>query len=130
MGFIGVVFGLLATGVEFGFTTLVGMVSLIGIVVNNAIILMDRIRCNIDEGTLSEKECILEAALNRVRPILLTSLTTIGGILPLYLRGNPTWEGMAVSIIFGLLFSTVLVLFAVPALYALLFRIRFSDQQI
>ena len=128
MGFIGVVFGLLATGVEFGFTTLVGMVSLTGIVINNAIILMDRIRCNVDEGILTEKECIVEAALNRVRPILLTSLTTIGGIFPLYLRGNPTWEGMAVSIIFGLLFSTVLVLFAVPALYAFLFRVRFSDR--
>ncbi len=126
MGFIGIVFGLLVTRVPFGFTTLVGMVSLTGIVVNNAIILMDRIRRNTDGGTMSETECIVEAALNRVRPILLTSLTTIGGILPI-LRGNPTWQGMAVSIIFGLLFSTVLVLFAVPVLYAFLFRIKFRD---
>ena len=103
-----------------------GIVSLTGIVVNNAIILIDRIRCNTEEGKLSAQECIVDAALNRLRPILLTTITTVGGILPLYLRSNPTWQGMAVAIIFGLLFATILVLVIVPTVYALLFRVSFK----
>ncbi len=127
MGIIGVVFGLLVTRQPFGFTTLIGIVSLTGIVVNNAIILIDRIRINTGKGELCAQECIVEAALNRMRPILLTTITTVGGILPLYLRANPTWQGMAVAIIFGLLFATILVLGIVPILYALLFRVSFKD---
>ena len=126
MGIIGVVFGLLVTRQPFGFTTLIGIVSLTGIVVNNAIILIDRIRINTGKGELCAQECIVEAALDRMRPILLTTITTVGGIMPLYLRGNPTWQGMAVAIIFGLLFATVLVLGIVPVLYALLFRVSFK----
>ena len=126
MGVIGVVFGLLVTRQPFGFTTLIGIVSLTGIVVNNAIILIDRMRINTAKGELCAQECIVEAALDRMRPILLTTITTVGGILPLYLRGNPTWQGMAAAIIFGLLFATVLVLGVVPVLYALLFRVSFK----
>ncbi len=129
MGIIGVVFGLIVTRQPFGFTTLVGIVSLIGIVVNNAIILIDRVRINTDDGVLCQQACIIEAALNRLRPILLTTITTIGGIMPLYLRGNPTWQGMAVAIIFGLLFATILVLVIVPILYALLFRVSFKNYE-
>lgn len=129
MGIIGVVFGLLVTRQPFGFTTLVGIVSLIGIVVNNAIILIDRIRRNSDQGQLCAQECIVDAALNRLRPILLTTITTVGGILPLYLRGNPTWQGMAVAIIFGLFFATILVLGIVPVLYALVFRVPFKGYE-
>ena len=127
MGVIGVVFGLLATRQPFGFTTLIGIVSLTGIVVNNAIILIDRIRLNENAAQFTRQECIIEAALNRLRPILLTTLTTVGGISPLYLRANPTWQGMAVAIIFGLSFATLLVLFMVPLLYAFLFRVPFKD---
>ena len=127
MGLLGVVFGLLVTRLPFGFTTLVGIVSLTGIVVNNAIILLDRIRLNEIEAALSPQQCIVEACLNRLRPILLTTLTTIGGIFPLYLRGNPTWQGMAVAIIFGLFVATILVLLVMPVLYAILFRVPFRD---
>ena len=127
MGLLGVVLGLLVTRLPFGFTTLVGIVSLTGIVVNNAIILLDRIRLNEIEAALSPQQCIIEACLNRLRPILLTTLTTIGGILPLYLRGNPTWQGMAVAIIFGLFVATLLVLLVMPVLYAVLFRVPFRD---
>lgn len=127
MGLLGVVFGLLVTQLPFGFTTLVGIVSLTGIVINNAIILLDRIRLNEMEATLSPQQCIVEACLNRLRPILLTTLTTIGGIFPLYLRGNPTWQGMAVAIIFGLFIATLLVLLVMPVLYAVFFRVPFRD---
>ena len=127
MGLIGVVIGLLVTRQPFGFMTLVGVVSLIGIVVNNAIILIDRIRINLDVKGLSSHESIIEASLNRLRPILLTTVTTIGGILPLYFRGNPTFQPMAVAIIFGLLFATLLVLGIVPVLYSILFRVDFRQ---
>lgn len=127
MGLIGVVIGLIITRQPFGFMTLVGVVSLIGIVVNNAIILIDRIRINNDLRGLSPQDSIVEASLNRVRPILLTTITTIGGIIPLYFRGNPTFQPMAAAIIFGLLFATLLVLGIVPVLYAILFRVDFRD---
>ena len=122
MAIIGVSAGLLMTRLEFGFTVVVGMVSLIGIVVNNAIILVDRIRLNAERGELSGRECVIEAALDRFRPILLTTVTTVGGVLPLYLSGNPTWQGMAVPIMFGLVFSTAFVLVVLPAVYGLLHR--------
>jgi multidrug efflux pump subunit AcrB len=127
MGLIGVVVGLLVTNQPFGFMTLVGVVSLTGIVVNNAIILIDRIRINLDIKGLSAQESIVEASLNRLRPILLTTVTTIGGILPLYFRGNPTFQPMSVAIIFGLLFATLLVLGIVPLLYAVLFHVDFRE---
>ena len=127
MGLIGVVVGLLVTQQPFGFMTLVGVVSLTGIVVNNAIILIDRIRINLDIKGLSSQESIIEASLNRLRPILLTTVTTIGGILPLYFRGNPTFQPMSVAIIFGLIFATLLVLGIVPLLYSVLFRVDFRD---
>lgn len=127
MGLIGVVFGLLVTQQPFGFMTLVGVVSLTGIVVSNAIILIDRIRINLEIKGLSSQESIVEASLNRLRPILLTTGTTIGGILPLYFRGNPTFQPMSVAIIFGLLFATLLILGIVPLLYSVLFRVDFRN---
>ena len=127
MGIIGVVAGLFISGQPFGFMTLVGMISLTGIVVNNAIILIDRIRLNMEEGRLTPQASIVEASLSRLRPILLTTITTIGGILPLYMRGSPIWQPMAAALIFGLLFSTLLVLGILPVLYAVLFKVRYQD---
>ena len=124
MGIVGVVAGLFISGQPFGFMTLVGIISLSGIVVNNAIILIDRIRLNMEEGLLAPQACIMEASMSRLRPILLTTITTIGGIMPLYLKGSPIWHPMAAALIFGLLFSTLLVLGILPVLYAVLFKIR------
>ena len=69
----------------------------------------------------------MEAAQRRLRPILLTTATTMGGLVPLWLGGGPLFEAMAVAIIFGLLFATVLTLGFVPLLYSLFFRIRFKN---
>lgn len=129
LGFVGVVVGLIVSRQPFGFTTLVGIVSLTGIVINNAIILLDRIRLNEARGELDREDCIVEAVLNRIRPVLLTALTTIGGILPLYLRSNPTWQPMAAAILFGLFFSTLLVLFVLPAFYAVCFGVRGKNRE-
>ena len=124
LSIIGVVFGLLVANSYFGFMTLLGIISLAGIVINNAIVLLDRIRIEQEENGLAPDQAVLEAAQQRLRPILLTTATTIGGLIPLWLGGGPMWEPMAIAIIFGLLFATVLTLGVVPVLYSLLFRVR------
>jgi multidrug efflux pump subunit AcrB len=68
----------------------------------------------------------VESAQRRLRPILLTTATTVGGLLPLYLGGGPMWEPMAVAIMSGLLFATMLTLGVVPILYSLLFGVSFK----
>jgi len=101
--------------------TFLGVISLAGIVINNAIVLIDRIRIECDENGLEPQKAIIESAQKRLRPILLTTATTIGGLTPLWLGGGPLWESMAVAIIFGLLFATILTLGLVPLLYSLFF---------
>lgn len=125
LGLIGIVIGLLITGHAFGFMTLLGVISLAGIVINNAIVLIDRIRIEIDENGLSPGQAVIEAAQRRFRPIILTTATTVGGLLPLWLGGDPLFVSMAVAILFGLVFATILTLGFVPAFYCLLFRVRF-----
>ncbi|TNC79360.1 MAG: AcrB/AcrD/AcrF family protein [Oleiphilus sp.] len=129
MGFIGISFGLLAANSFFGFMTLLGLISLAGIVINNAIVLLERIQLEIDVNGLSPQEAIIEAAQRRFRPILLTTATTVLGMLPLYLGGGEMWEPMAVAIIGGLLFSTLLTLCVVPVLYSLLYRVEYAKGQ-
>ncbi len=125
LGLIGVTLGLLMTGSYFGFMTFLGIISLSGIVINNAIVLLDRINLEIKEGH-SPADAILRSAQLRLRPILLTTATTVGGLLPLWFGGGAMFEPMAIAIIFGMLFSTLLTLGVVPVLYALFFGVRFG----
>jgi multidrug efflux pump subunit AcrB len=127
LGLIGVVVGLLLAGSYFGFMTFLGIISLSGIVINNAIVLLDRIRIEIDERGLPPPQAVIESAQRRLRPILLTTITTVGGLLPLWFGGGPMWEPMAIAIISGLLFATLLTLGIVPVLYSLFFRVSFRD---
>ncbi len=129
LAMIGVTAGLLLARSYFGFMTLLGIISLAGIVINNAIVLIDRIRIESEENGLEPPRAVLEAAQRRLRPILLTTLTTVGGLIPLWLGGGPMWEPMAISIIFGLSFATVLTLGVVPALYTIFFRVKFRGFQ-
>jgi multidrug efflux pump subunit AcrB len=129
LGMIGVTSGLLMTGSYFGFMTLLGVVSLAGIVINNAIVLIDRINIEIEQNGLPPDRAIIEAAMRRLRPILLTTATTVGGLLPLWLGGGPMWEPMAIAIIFGLIFATVLTLGVVPVLYSLFFGVKFGEKK-
>ena len=122
LGLVGVSFGLVVVRSYMGFMTFLGIISLAGIVINNAIVLLERVQLEIDAG-LSPGAAVVQAAQLRMRPILLTTATTIAGLLPLWLGGGPMWEPMAVAIIFGLLFSTALTLGVVPVLYAVLFRV-------
>jgi len=126
LGLIGVIFGLIVAQSYFGFMTFLGVISLAGIVVNNAIVLLDRIRIEIQENGLEPARAVIEAAQRRLRPIFLTTATTIGGLLPLWIGGGPMYEPMAIAIIFGLLFSTVLTLGVVPVLYAVFFRVKYK----
>ena len=119
------VIGLLVARSYFGFMTLLGIISLAGIVINNAIVLLDRIRIEIEEGGLEPARAVLESAQRRLRPFLLTTCTTIFGLVPLWLGGGAMWEPMAIAIIFGLLFATLLTLGVVPILYSLFFRVSF-----
>lgn len=126
LGFIGVVIGLLVAGSYFGFITLLGVISLAGIVINNGIVLLDRINLEIENG-VGPAQAVLEACQRRVRPILLTTCTTVGGMLPLWYGGGPMFEPMAIAIIFGLSFATLLTLVFVPVMYALFFGLSFKE---
>jgi len=117
----GVVPGLLLSGNPFGFTALLGVVALVGIVVNNAIVLIDVLDSNLQEGMPLE-QAITDAVARRTRPILLTTVTTVAGLLPMTLTESTLWPPMAWSIISGLSASTLLTLLVVPALCAYLLR--------
>lgn len=119
----GVVPGLLLSGEPFGFMSLLGVFALVGIVVNNAIVLLDVVERRRREGA-SISDAVVAAVRTRTRPILLTSATTVAGLLPLALSGTSLWPPMAWAMISGLLASTLLTLLVVPALYVLLFRER------
>ncbi len=118
---IGSALALFITGNSFSFTAGIGMISLIGVVINNSIILVDYTNKLIEEGK-DRLQAIREAGETRFTPILLTTLTTIGGLLPLTLRGGTLWAPMGWTIIGGLLISTFLTLYVVPVLYKLYAR--------
>jgi multidrug efflux pump len=127
LSLIGVSFGLLVTNQYMGFMPFLGIISLAGIVINNAIVLIDRIGIEITENGLEPPRAVIEAAQRRLRPILLTTGTTVGGLIPLWLGGGALWEAMAVAIIFGLVFATLLTLGVVPILYSLFYRVRYDS---
>jgi multidrug efflux pump subunit AcrB len=93
----------------------VGIVSLVGIVVNNAIILIDQMNKEIAKGQRLT-EAARQAGYTRLRPIVLTSITTIFGLLPLSIT-QPDWRNMGFTIIFGLTFSAFLTLFVIPSVF-------------
>ncbi|MEM9931021.1 MAG: efflux RND transporter permease subunit, partial [Bacteroidota bacterium] len=124
LGIIGVIFGLLVFRSYFGFMAFLGIISLAGIVINNAIVLIDRIQIEQNDFGKTPYLAIVDAAQQRFRPILLTTFTTTLGMIPLYLGGGLMWEPMAISIMIGLLFATVITLLFVPIMYKLLFRVK------
>ena len=119
LAFAGVPIGLLLTNTTFGFTAILGILALIGIVVNNAIVLLDLIQKNLDKS-IEFNQAIIEAVTRRARPILLTTITTIAGLLPLVITKSTLWPPLAWTIISGLLVSTFMSLLVVPALYRLM----------
>lgn len=125
LGIIGVVIGLIIFRSYFGFMAFLGVISLAGIVINNAIVLIDRIEIEQTEFNRPPAEAVVEACRQRFRPILLTTLTTTLGLIPLYLGGGTMWEPMAIAIMIGLLFGTTITLLFIPVLYSLFYRVRY-----
>ncbi len=120
LAIIGSVLGLFFSGNTFSFSAFIGLISLVGIVVNNSIILVDYINQLISKERLSPRQAIVEAGRIRFIPIILTTATTTMGLLPLTLIGGSMWAPMGWTIIGGLLVSTFLTLIIVPVLYSLL----------
>ena len=121
MSVCGVVAGLLLTQMPFSFTALLGFLSLSGMLMKNAIVLVDEIDAQLEEGREST-DAVIYASVSRIRPVFLAAATTILGMIPLL--GDAFFASMAVTIMGGLAFASILTLIAVPVLYALLFRIR------
>jgi len=129
LALIGAMLGLFLSGWPLGFMPLLGVVALGGTVINNAIVLIDFIESMVAEGT-ELREAVAQSGLVRMKPILLTTLTTVGGLLPLALFGGPMWAGMSWAMIGGLSLSTALTLLVIPTIYVLFaerFRMRTSS---
>lgn len=116
LALIGALIGLYLTGWALGFMAMLGILALMGIVINNAIVLIDFIERRVAEGQRLRSAVVVAGRL-RFRPIILTSLTTIGGLLPLSLFGGPLWAPMTNAMIFGLIIATFLTLIIIPTLY-------------
>jgi multidrug efflux pump subunit AcrB len=128
LSLIGAVAGLLIMGAPFGFMVTLGFYSLAGIIINNAIVLIDRIDIERAAGEC-DYQAIMNASKSRVRPIVMTTITTVMGLLPLILSRDPLFYGMANVIAFGLAIGTLLTLGAVPVLYAAFFKVQRPQSQ-
>jgi multidrug efflux pump subunit AcrB len=120
LSFVGAVAGLLIMNAPFGFMAILGLFSLAGIIINNGIVLIDRIEEERVSGSDIDR-ALTAACQARLRPIVMTTVTTVLGLVPLILFGGPLWYGMANVIAFGLTLGTVLTLGVVPVLYSLFF---------
>ena len=117
---IGVVIGLLLMGLPMEFMAILGVLSLSGLLIKNAIVLVDQVDYEINAGT-PRFDAVVEAAASRVRPVMMGALTTVLGVVLLYF--DAFFKSMAVVLVFGLTFATILTLIIVPVLYAIFFRI-------
>ena len=123
LGLIGVSVGLLLFDMPFTFTALLGLLSLSGMLVKNGIVLVEQI--NIEaEKDINIQNAMIDACISRVRPVCMAALTTMLGMIPLI--ADPFFSSMAITIIFGLGFASVLTLIVLPVTYSLLHRIRFD----
>jgi len=134
LSLVGVLWGLIVTGTPFGvIMTGLGVISLAGVVVNNAIVLLDYVE-KLRERGFEMREAVVQAGLARFRPVVLTALTTILGLVPMAVgvsfdfsklsfsagsQSTQFWAGMAIAVIFGLAFATVLTLVLVPTMYSI-----------
>jgi multidrug efflux pump subunit AcrB len=123
LAFTGGFIGLLIMQAPFDFFAMLGLLSLAGVIINNGIVLIDKIDSDRAGGS-DAYTAVVSAALSRFRPILMTTVTTVFGLLPLIISLDPLFFSMAVILAFGLIFGTILTLGVVPALYAVLFGVK------
>ena len=120
LGLIGATGALLISNRPFGFVALLGLIALAGMIMRNTVILVDQIDRDIAEGH-ARYRAIIDATIRRARPVTLTALAAVLGMIPL--SRSVFWGPMAITIMGGLLVATILTLLVVPALYALWFRV-------
>lgn len=125
---VGIFPGLVLSGSPFGFQSLLGVIALVGIVVNNAIVLLDVMDRQLEKGE-AIRDAVRIAVEQRTRPILLTTATTVAGLLPLAFSSSTLWPPMAWAIISGLLASTVLTLLVVPAVCTRVIRCKVAEPE-
>ncbi len=121
---IGITAGLLSTGAAFGFVAMLGGMSLIGMMIKNAVVLLDQVNIELAEGK-TPYDAVMYAGLSRLRPVGLAAATTVLGVIPLL--QDVFWVGMGVTIMAGLSFGTVLTMILVPVLYATLYKIKVPE---
>ena len=126
LALIGVVLGLLTTGTALEFMAILGLLSLSGLLIKNGIVLVDQMDIEIGEGK-PRFDAVVDSAASRVRPVMMGALTTVLGVLPLF--ADAFFKSMAVVLVFGLTFATILTLVLVPALYAVFFNIQPSESE-
>jgi multidrug efflux pump subunit AcrB len=117
---IGITTGLLSFQAPFGFMALLGAMSLMGMMIKNAIVLLDEVNINL-AGGMEQYDAVVIAALSRLRPVVLAAATTVLGVVPLL--QDVFWVGMAITIMAGLAFGTVLTMLVVPVLYCIFFKV-------
>ena len=124
---VGAVIGLLTMKAVFGFMTILGLLALAGIIINNGIVMIDRIEEERNAGT-DPYDAIISAAQSRLQPILLSVATTVLGLLPLIIYKDPLFYGMASMMAFALSVGTILTLGVIPLLYSILMNVRRTDK--
>jgi multidrug efflux pump subunit AcrB len=127
LALIGVVLGLVVTGTPMEFMAILGLLSLSGLLIKNAIVLVDQMDIEIAEGK-ARFDAVVDSAASRVRPVMMGALTTVLGVIPLF--GDAFFKSMAVVLVFGLTFATVLTLIVVPVFYAVIFKIKNSETEV
>ncbi|MFV1982876.1 MAG: efflux RND transporter permease subunit [Thiohalomonadales bacterium] len=123
MALIGVTIGLLSTGVPFTFMALLGFIALVGMLIKNGIVLVDQINLEINEGK-EMYSAIFDSAVSRMRPVSMAAITTILGMIPLLF--DAFFSALAVTIMFGLGFATILTLIMVPVIYKQIYKVKYQ----
>ena len=120
LGIVGVTVGLMASGLPFNFLALLGFLSLIGMLIKNAIVLIDQINLEVAEGR-DLYSAIVDSGVSRLRPVAMAAATTVLGMAPLF--PDPFFNSLAMTVAAGLTFATVLTMVVVPVLYAIIFKV-------
>ncbi len=126
LSIIGVVVGLVLMDLPMEFMAILGVLSLSGLLIKNAIVLVDQIDLEIADGK-PRYTAVIESAASRVRPVMMGTLTTVLGVLPLYL--DAFFQSMSIVLIFGLMFATLITLIIIPVLYSIFFNININANE-
>ncbi|MHC8514449.1 efflux RND transporter permease subunit [Sporosarcina sp. ITBMC105] len=123
LGISGAILGLFITQTPLSFLGVMGIVSLTGIVVRNAVVLIDFVEARRLQGNMNVVEAVVESGYARIKPIVLTSLTSIVALIPVAATGDPLFEALAITIIAGLAFSSLFTLVLIPSLYLVYYKL-------